>query len=152
MDFKNRELLVISCRTPRKTIFSQLHMPVPYNLSNTITTVEQQVDFYNKYFYSRPEIILHGGHNVLIKLENIVFQDIHGKISRDGRYSRAFHSFAIYMLKNFTDFCKHSLVIANVQFVNKSKYNTKVHIFGFFYKVSCFRIEFGKMFSFSRHL
>ena len=120
MDFKNRELLVISCRTPRKTIFSQLHMPVPYNLSNTITTVEQQVDFYNKYFYSRPEIILHGGHKVLIKLENIVFQDIHGKISRDGRYNRAFHLFTIYMLKNFTDFCKHSLVIANVQFANKT--------------------------------
>lgn len=92
MDFRNQELLIIGCRTPHKAVFSQIHMPVPYNLSNSVTSIQERINLYNTYFYSRPELILHGGHNVLIKLENIIFQDVHGKVSPDGRY-RAFHSF-----------------------------------------------------------
>ena len=86
-EFKNQELLRLTCNYPEEVIFTYLTLPMGFNqVLNLTEDFNKFVKFYQDHFNTRPRRLFGSGAKILIKLMSKVFQDLDGKVSPDGRH------------------------------------------------------------------
>ena len=87
VNFKMGELLRITCLTEQRANFGIMSLPMTLEyMLNVMSDPTKAVEFFDKYFKTRPQRILSGGQNILMKLRSMHFQDLNGHVGIEGRH------------------------------------------------------------------